>query len=1077
MRKIWTKMLAFAVTIVMVLSMGNVSAVFGANTYDYLDITVNYGQTEARRMLNMINDMRTGEDAWALDKGGSRVEYEGLKELTYDPLLEKVAMQRAAELVFSFSHVRPNGQSCETALPDLYKNSAAGENLAMGQKSAEEAFISWSEENEDYDGQGHRRNMLNPNFSAIGIAYAEYNGSRYWVQVFSSKLSSETLGEAFDGNQTATVEVQGEQQIIKDITPGRNKIYYSSNNSTDVLQAIAATLSTVTISTTSGSSHYEIPASWEYNPATNSFHLKEGSYTLPSFLIDNNNVLSKEVLLERIDWNGSYYDTEYSRNSYSAHEGQSFSLALDPYDGKAIFHWYKISGNGMTELSGDSSATCTIRCVSPDDQGNYVVIYYTSYAMFITPVKTLNVSSHTWTESTISKEPTCTEDGEIQYICTYNGCDAVKTDKIQALGHDWDDGILTTPATCDEDGVKTFTCTRCHITKTESVSAFGHTEVIDKAVPATCTEKGLTEGSHCSVCNKVLIPQTEIPALGHNWDDGEITTPATCETDGVKTFTCARCNDTKTESIAATGHQKIDVPEVPATCTKDGTTAGVKCAVCGKVISGMETIAATGHNWDDGQITTPATCTAFGTKTFTCTVCQTTKTESVAKLPHTLVTLPGKEATCTSDGLTEGSICSVCQTVLKAQETISALGHDWDEGIISEEPTCTGNGVITYTCHRCQITKKEAIDPTGHTEQIIPGKEATCVESGLTDGKKCSVCGAILEEQQVIPVTEHTWDEGTVQKKATCTEDGQLSYTCTYCHTTKNETIPAVGHTEIIDEAVPATCTQTGLTEGKHCSVCGEVILAQTETPALGHNWNNGTITTPATCTENGVMTYTCNNCGETRTAVIEATGHTPVTDPAVEATCTQEGKTEGRHCSACGLILKAQETIPALGHRWNDGEITTAPTCTEDGVKTYSCEICSETKTEPVKATGHTVVVDPAVNATATQEGKTEGSHCSVCGTILTAQMVIPKLETTSDNSSDVTTTPSRENGSALAPSDTPKESKTSDGQISETSQNSDVPETSDSVNIAPFILLFLGSIFVSGVLAMRKRKEIFDR
>ena len=99
------------------------------------------------------------------------------------------------------------------------------------------------------------------------------------------------------------------------------------------------------------------------------------------------------------------------------------------------------------------------------------------------------------------------------------------------------------------------------------IPAKGHTEVIDKAVAATCTEPGKTEGKHCSVCNEVLVAQTEIPAKGHSWDDGKITTAPTCENAGVMTYTCAVCNATRTEAIDATGHTPVDIAEQPATCT------------------------------------------------------------------------------------------------------------------------------------------------------------------------------------------------------------------------------------------------------------------------------------------------------------------------------------------------------------------------------------------------------------------------------------------------------------------------------------------------------------------------------
>lgn len=379
--------------------------------------------------------------------------------------------------------------------------------------------------------------------------------------------------------------------------------------------------------------------------------------------------------------------------------------------------------------------------------------------------ETIGKTSHT--EQTVSGvAANCTEPGLTDgKICSFCKEVLVEQEEIPALGHK-EKEIPGKEATCGKPGwTSGVQCERCLtvlVSQTEIPATGNHTEETINGIEAMCTEDGLTDGIKCSVCGAILKEQTAIEKIGHKFTNYKYNNDATCGVDGTKTAYCDRgCTETHTITAEGTAlehkwsekyscdennhwktceyncgaitgseahdvtsgvcvcgygcqHENVeDVAEIPATCTQEGKTAGKKCTVCGTITEGCTLTAKADHDFGEYVYNNDATCTADGTQTAKCDNCDQT------------------------------------DTIVKEN---SKLGHDW------KDATCT----TAKTCDRCNITEGEA---NGHTEEVIPGKSATCTETGLTDGKKCSVCGEILEEQEEIAMTGHVYDSDT---DATC---------------------------------------------------------------------------------------------------------------------------------------------------------------------------------------------------------------------------------------------------------------------------------------------------------------------
>ena len=230
--------------------------------------------------------------------------------------------------------------------------------------------------------------------------------------------------------------------------------------------------------------------------------------------------------------------------------------------------------------------------------------------------------------------------------------------------------------------------------------------------------------------------------------------------------------------------------------------------------------------------------------------------------------------------------------------------------------------------------------------------KGTSADTETTDPTTPPATESTTKPTTTKPTTTKPTTTKPTTTKPTTTKPTTTKPTTTKPTTTKPTTTKPTEHTHkvVVDKAVEATCKKTGLTEGKHCSTCGEVIVAQ---------------------------------------KTVAKKAHTIVTDPAVAATCTKTGLTEGKHCSVCGEVTVAQKTVAKKSHSYTS-TITKRATCSAEGVKTFKCS-CGDSYTEAIAKTAHSIVTEYAVEATCTTTGLTEGKYCIECRTVTVPQTVVP--------------------------------------------------------------------------------------
>lgn len=774
----------------------------------------------------------------------------------------------------------------------------------------------------------------------------------------------------------------------------------------------------------------------------------------------------------------------------------------------------------------------------------------------ITVKTSVTPPAHTCTLTKVpAKDATCTEDGNIEYYqCSDSTCgklykdaagtqEITKDDTIIKAGHTDLKPYPAKEPTCDKDGcVAYWFCTGCNNYYFDNNGAVGEKTTVEKvAIPATGHKWVLVVGGYeegapnhtikCSVCGQKkdeahadrpgdvsnewktdkdnhwhqFACGTIMDKAAHTWDAGVETTPATCTKAGVKTYTCDVCKATKAEPIPVIAHQyewKHDETNHWQECSvchdiidkAEHTYASHKCedtATCTKAGCGYVKPAGQ-HSWNDGEVTTPATCTTDGVKTYTCKVCSETKTEPIKASGHSLTKVEAVAATCTEGGNNEYYTCSVCKKVFKADkttettvadETLAALGHSMTK-TEAKAATCTEAGNSEYyTCGNCgkffsdadgktEIVKDSWVikalghdftgawvntDAAGHyhkctrcdaTDTVV---KHTYSGKPCTDADNCTVCGYVKAPGvHAWGAAEYKWSDdyksctatvkctnceavetdvafiGISTTPATCTVDGKTVYTATFSSNlfttqTKEVTIEKLGHTygapvwSWSEDGKTATATFTCTREGCTAETTGH---AQTVTATVSGKQN-----VAPTCTDKGTTTYTAKVTFEKKDYAdtkdvqdIPALGHKLTKTAAKAATCTEPGNNEYWTCSVCKKVFKADkttettvaaETLAALGHKMTKTPAKAATCVAEGNNEYYTCSVCNKVFKDEQGNTlttvaAETLAKDPANHTGGTEQrgavaascmtaGRTADTYCKGCGKLTKAGDLIP--------------------------------------------------------------------------------------
>lgn len=639
----------------------------------------------------------------------------------------------------------------------------------------------------------------------------------------------------------------------------------------------------------------------------------------------------------------------------------------------------------------------------------------------------LPAKGHSFGDWTTTKEPTCTEPGAQRRDCV--NCDAYEDGVLEAPGHSMKPGwVVIKEATCTEDGEYRQYCKNCDHYDAKVISAKNHSYSRTEVTEPTCTDGGYT--THICIYCSDSYTDTETAPAGHSMGDWVDEQAATCTAEGTQRSDCANCDHYETRKTDKLSHSYEEVV-TPPTCTAGGYTTHT-CSACGDSYTNSETPVAD-HSYGDWVTIKEGTCTDTGTRECSCSICGDTKSESIPA-SHNMV-----DGVCQKCGQSTGSCGKNACWSFDAQTgtlTISGSGAMTDYAAANDLPwyslrdgiqTVIVSEGITHIADRAFVAHKsliraelpDTLQSIGESafyncaalpELVIPEGVTEIPESAFY---QCARLVSISIPESVTHIGNWAFmycghlEEVTIPSGVTSISYSQFNgcsalteiripegvttidnYAFQNCFALKNvhlpETLESIGLsafqncTALTSVRVPASVTTIKGSAFSGCSSLKKVAFAGSAPVITSTAFSSVTADAyyPGSDTS---WKYEQGNYGGTLSWKAHCTSHTLVTDPGVAATCTVPGLTEGKHCSVCLFVQKAQNTIPVAEHSYGSWKTVTAGSCQTEGVQQRTCGACGDTQTQKIPASGHSyryVIVEP----TCTASGYTIHT-CASCG------------------------------------------------------------------------------------------------